>query len=214
MFDPSRIGSSTPAGHTGPVAPPAAAAGKPATAPLPTPSAGREAIKEASHHEVRGGKIYVTNTVLLDADPGKVLAALRGKDWSSYWSTGVFSGVPAGVKLPPPVAGEVRFGMTPIHLGPIAPPAFAVQTFEPFSEALPGGGYKVVIPYKLSGGFTGDARLEIAVTPDGKTALTSKWEGVKGPSGIWPLPQILAAAHVWTEKKAFHNLGRLVGQGG
>lgn len=206
-FDPNRIG---PAGGGGRVGPPTPATAKPPAAPLPALTPSKDPIPESAQHEVKQGKIYVRNTVVLDADPAQVLAAVRGKDWSSYWSTGRFSGVPKGVELPPAVAGEVRFGMTPIHFGPLAPPSFAVQTFEPVAEPLPGGGYKVVVPYRLTGGFSGDARLEIAVTPDGKTALTSVWDGVSPPTGIWPVPQILAAAHVSTEVKAFKNLGAML----
>jgi len=172
-----------------------------------------EHFHEGAKRAVIDGKIYVSDTVILNADPQKVLEAVRAKDWSAYWSTGLFTAqVPKGVKLPPPVEGEVRFGMTPVHVGPVAPPPFAVQTFPPRAEALPDGGFKVIVPYKLTGGFSGDAQLEIVATSDGKTVLTSKWLGVSGPSGITPVPQILAAAHVWAEEKAFRNLGKLIGR--
>lgn len=158
--------------------------------------------------EVRGGKIYASDTVKIDAEPERVMAAIEG-DWSKWWPGGKVAEVPAGADLPAPEENERRFQFAPGE-GKDAPKAYVVRQLMPTAEQA-GNALMMVVPTKLSGGVTGEGRFEIRVTPDGKTMLTAKWDGVK-PEG---LPRFggggvegAGRKHQALEKQALENLGK------
>lgn len=158
--------------------------------------------------EVRGGKIYASDTVKLDAEPERVMAAIEG-DWSKWWPSGKVSEVPEGADLPKPEENERRFQFQPGQ-GKDAPKAYVVRQLMPTAEQA-GSGFMMVVPTKLSGGVTGEGRFEIRVTPDGKTLLTATWDGVK-PEG---LPRFggggaegVGRKHQALEKQALEHLGK------
>lgn len=161
-------------------------------------------------YKIEGGKIYTTDTVKLDADPERVMAAIEG-DWSKWWPRSAVAPVPCDVALPRPEENESRFLFRPLASRGAPPSAYVVRQFTPTAEPAGGGGgaLMMVVPTKLAGDLTGDGRFEIRATPDGKTLLTAKWDGVK-PTGFkaWgPMPEALTKAHLALEAQALENLG-------
>ena len=161
--------------------------------------------------KIEHGKIHATNTVKIDADPERVLAALED-DWSKWWPGSKRGPAPEGAGLPKPVKHEARFQFTPLASDPRT--TYVVQQFEATAEPISCGQLMMVVPHKLTGTFEGDARFEVRVTPDGKTLLTSKWNGM-APAGFaaWgPMPEMVARAHLMQETRAFEALGAWIKQ--
>ncbi len=158
--------------------------------------------------KIAGGKIYTTDTVKIDADPERVMAALEG-DWSKWWPNGQVAEVPCAIALPRPEENEKQFLFRELAAKGQAGSAYAVRQFMPTAEQAGAGTLMMVIPTKLAGDLTGDGRFEIRATPDGKTLLTAKWDGVK-PEHLkrWgPGAEGVAKAHLAQEKQALENLG-------
>lgn len=165
-----------------------------------------QAIGQAA--KVEGGKIYTSDTVKLDADPERVLAALEG-DWSRWWPNGAVEDVPGDVALPRPEENEKRFLFREQGSRRAAGSAYVVRQLMATAEQVGGGALMMVIPTKLAGTLQGDGRFEIRVTPDGKTLLTAKWDGVK-PAHLkrWGAgAEGVAREHLAHEKQAFESLG-------
>lgn len=153
---------------------------------------------------IEGGKIYTSNTVKIDADPERVMAAIEG-DWSKWWPVSKVDAVPAGTNLPRPEENETRFRFQPKGS---KGNTYVVQQFMPVAEAIGPGTFMMVVPTTLSGDARGQGRYEIRVTPDNKTLLTAKWEGVAPANGR--NPQRVADEHLATERRAFEKLGTWV----
>lgn len=158
--------------------------------------------------KIEGGKIHTSDTVKLDAEPERVMAALEG-DWSAWWPNGKVEDVPAGVALPRPEENERRFLFRELGAKGQKGSAYVVRQLMPTAEQAGGGALMMVIPTKLAGELTGDGRFEIRVTPDGKTLLTAKWDGVKQakPSRFGAGAEGVAKAHLAHEKQALEHLG-------
>lgn len=194
----------------------AAALAKPAEKPSEKPAIAGDGLtlsKPAegptlgTSYKIEGGKIYASDTVKIDADPERVMAALEG-DWSKWWPSGAVEGVPCDAALPKPEENEKRFLFRELAAKGAPKAGYVVQQFMATAEQAGGGALMMVVPTKLSGDLKGDARYEIRVLPDGKTLLTSKWDGVKpaGLKGVGPLTEGTAKAHLALEERALKNL--------
>ena len=151
--------------------------------------------------QVEGGKIRSATTVKIDADPEQVMAAIEG-DWSKWWPKGEVGPVPAGTSLPKPAENESRFLFKP---GGERGAAYVVRQGMPVAEQAGRGQLMMVVPTKLSGDAVGEGRFEIRITPDNKTLLTAKWDGVAAPKV--KDAEAFAKAHQALEKAALENLG-------
>lgn len=204
-MDPIR--PSSPAGSAGPAASAKAAAPASVAAAQALAAPAVTALPLGASHQVANGRIDCQTTVKIHAAPEQVLAALQG-DWQAWWQ----GGQTAGRK--PRADGGQDFDLKPkVIAGFIAPTFVKVHAEPPRAEALPEGGYKVVIRVKLGGDFEGPARFELYAAPDGGTILRSVWEGVKptGWKAVGPMPGIVAGLHLGVEGGAFKSLDRFLG---
>jgi hypothetical protein len=161
---------------------------------------------------IENGKIYASTTVKIDADPEFVLAALQD-DWSKWWPNAQVGPLPKGAGLPAPGPNERQFEFSPLASAGVAPMRYNVRQLEAKAESAgPNGQLMMVIPAKLSGAMKGEARFELRQTADGKTLLTSRWDGVApaGLAGKGPGPDLAARAHLKLEANAFQALEAMV----
>jgi hypothetical protein len=170
------------------------------------PAEGQPPVGQA--WKVEGGKIHASTTMKLDAEPERVMAMIEG-DWSAWWPRSAVERAPSEGGLPEPVAHEKRFRFR--EAAGAKATAYLVRQFEPKAEPAGGGALMMVVPVTLAGPVAGDARFEIREARDGKTLLTSRWDGVTPAGGAQaPEPAALAKGHLDREQAAFANLEAVI----
>lgn len=197
-MDPIRHTSST--GPAGPAkAPASAGVAAPAAPTLAAPAV--STLPVGATHLVHDGKIDCATTIKIAAPPEQVLAALQG-DWTGWWKGGKVE------NRRPRADGGQDFDLKPKLIAGISPTFVHVHAEPPRAEALPEGGYKVVIPVKLGGDFVGSARWEIYASPEGGTTVRSVWENVSptGLKAMGPMPHVVTRLHLAVEGAALENL--------
>jgi hypothetical protein len=146
---------------------------------------------EQSHHVV-GSKIYCETAITVDAPMDKALAAVQG-DWSVWWGHGRVTN-----RQPGP-GGSATYNLGPVVVAGEGPINVRVEMAAPKVTKTPDGREKLVMDVKLSGDFTGPAHLDIERTKDGKTRISSNWEGVEPTGWKQHLPELIANIHLAAE---------------
>lgn len=166
------------------------------------PTAGQPLV--GTSYALEKGKLTTRNTVLINAEPERVMAAIEG-DWSQ-WFAG--SAVKATTGAP---GAKLREGETRFRFEPTAGKgeAFEIQQYAAEAAEAGKGQIMMVIPTRyVDGPVKGDGRYEVRVTSEGKTLLTSTLRNVD--AGDVKKAEAFAKAHLARETKGLAGLGAFI----